>query len=149
MKKLVAFVLCVVLVIPMLPVAGYAVEQEQKIIFNADGSYITVEITSNGNRASGNITGSKKYTYYDSDGASQWKVVLTGSFTYTGSSATCISSSVDVTIYNSAWYVSYKTAGKSGNKATASVTMKTENGSVVGNIPVSLTLTCDANGSLS
>lgn len=147
MKQLISLTLCVVLLMLVLPVTGNAAEQET--IYFADGSYMTVEIIHCAVRTSGNVTGSKKYTYYDDNDASQWKTVLTGSFTYTGSSATCTSSSVDVTIYNSSWYTSYKTASKSGNKAKASVTMKISNNDTTLSVPVNLTLTCDANGNLS
>ena len=101
-------------------------------------------------RASGSITGNKRYTYYDSDDVSQWRVTLTGKFTYTGSSATCTSSSVDVAIYDSSWYISSKSASKSGNKATGNVKMGDRPVDVTLSIvPVNLTLTCDANGNLS
>lgn len=147
MKQLISLMLCAALLLIVFPVAGNAAEQET--IYFDDGSYMTVEVIHGAARASGNVTGSKKYTYYDDNDASQWKAVLTGSFTYTGSSATCTSSSVDVTIYNSAWYTGYKTASKSGNKAKASVTMKLSNNDTTLSVPVNLTLTCDANGNLS
>ena len=67
-----------------------------------------------------------------------------------GSKATCTSSSIDVTIYDSEWYVIVKSAGKSENIARGSVTIgKKLLGVTVSQHPVSLTLTCDANGNLS
>lgn len=149
MKKLIVFVLCAALIVPLLPVMGYAAEEEQEIVRFADGGYLLIELSANASRATEQVTGSKKYTYYDSNNTSQWRATLTGTFTYTGSSATCTASSVDVAIYNSAWYVSYKTAGKSGNKATASVTMKKTSDNVTSSVPVNLSLSCDANGNLS
>ena len=87
--------------------------------------------------------------YYNSDGISKWNAVLTGSFSYNGSSATCSSSSVDVTIFDSDWYVISKYASKSGNTATASVTVgRRYDGSTI-KVPVSLSLKCDKNGNLS
>ena len=57
---------------------------------------------------------------------------------------------VNVTIYDSSWYTVSKSASKSGNTATGSVIMgDTANGVTVKRVPVSLTLTCDANGNLS
>lgn len=89
------------------------------------------------------------YYNYNSDGISKWNAVLTGSFSYNGSSATCSSSSVDVTIFDSDWYVISKYASNSGNTATASVTVgRRYDGSTI-KVPVSLSLKCDANGNLS
>ena len=149
MKKLVVFMLCAALIVPLLPVVGYAAEGEKEIMHFADGSYLLIELSANGSRATEQVTGNKKYTYYDGNNTAQWRATLTGTFTYTGSSATCTASSVDMTIYNSDWYVSYKTAGKSGNKATASVMMKKTSDKVTSSVPVSLTLSCDASGNLS
>lgn len=101
-------------------------------------------------RASNSISASKSYTYRDGKNVIQWKAVLTGSFTYNGSKVTCTSSSIDVTIYDSEWYVVVKSAGKSENIARGSVTIgKKLLGVTVSQHPVSLTLTCDANGNLS
>lgn len=119
-------------------------------IYFEDGSYMTVEIISKGARASGSVTGSKPYTYYGSDGNAKWKAVITGSFSYSGSSATCTSSSVDVTIYDSSWYTVSKSASKSGNTARASVTIGEKRGGVtVTKVPVSLSLSCGKDGNLS
>ena len=84
------------------------------------------------------------------NGTAQWKATLSGSFTYTGSSATCTSSSVDVTVYDSSWYTISKSSNKSGSKATASVTMGEKlAGVTVTKVPISLAMTCDKNGNLS
>lgn len=149
MKRVLSFVLAVMIVC-MFSVQGNAVENKQVPIYFEDGSYVTVEVIRNGMRASGSVTGSKVYTHHDSSGSENWKVTLTGSFTYTGSSATCTSSSVDVTIYDSAWYTISKSSSKSGNTASASVTMGEKRGGVtVTKVPVSLSLSCDKNGNLS
>ena len=87
--------------------------------------------------------------YYNSDGISKWNAVLTGSFSYNGSSATCSSSSVDVTIFDSNWYVISKSASKSGNTASASVTMGCSYDGIMTTIPANLSLKCDKNGNLS
>ena len=110
---------------------------------------MTIEVIYAPVRATWGVTGSKQYTYYESNSVAQWKAVLTGTFTYTGSSASCTESSVGVTIYNSAWYIGNKLASKSGNTAKASVTMKRTNNDVTATVPVNLTLTCDVNGYLS
>lgn len=148
MKRLFCLTLAFAILISVVPLFASATENE--ILYFEDGSYIIIETVCNSTRASGAVSGGKQYTYYDSDGVSKWKAVLNGSFTYTGSSATCTSSSVDVTVYDVSWYVSYKYAGKSGNSATASVTMaRTVDGTTLTKVPVTLILTCDANGNLS
>lgn len=148
MKRVLCAVMTLMLVFCVLPVSAFASENE--IIYLDDGSYITVETITSGMRASGSVSGGKQYTHYGNDGGSNWKAVLNGSFTYTGSSATCTSSSVNVTIYDSSWYVISKSASKSGNQAIGSVTMgEKADGVTVMKVPVSLSLQCDPNGNLS
>ena len=150
MKRVICSLLVVMLVLCSIPICGNAAEREQEIIRFEDGSYAVVETITSGARASGRTSGSRPYTYYDSTGTAQWKVVLNGSFTYTGSSATCTSASCSVTIYNSEWYTISKNASKSGNTASCSVTMgKKVLGTVVDKMSASLSLKCDANGNLS
>ncbi len=148
MKRILCWGMAFVLLLCIFPVSANAVEMET--IYLEDGSYITVQIEPVSSRASGTKTGNKVYTHYDSDDSSNWKAVLTGTFTYTGSSASCTASRVNVTIYDSSWYVVSEDAQKSENKATASVTMGQKAlGVTVNKVPVSLTLSCDANGNLS
>lgn len=150
MKNLFCSVLVAMMLLSVLPVAGNAAEQDMEVIYFQDGSYMTIELIEKGARASGSKNGSKRSTYYGNDGAAEWIAVLSGSFTYTGSSATCTSSSMNVTIYDSDWYVISKSASKSGDTATGSAVMGLKNAGVtVTRVPVSLTLKCDANGNLS
>lgn len=149
MKRVFSFILAAFVLVSVLPVSGNAAEKTVETIYYDDGSYMTVEVIYSPLRATWSVTGNKQYTYYESNSVPQWKAVLTGTFAYTGSSASCTESSVDVTIYNSAWYIGSKLASKSGNTAKASVTMKRTHNDVNATVPVSLTLTCDANGNLS
>ena len=147
MKKFLSYVLAMMLVFCILPMTANAAEEVEKN-YLPDGSYYTVQLNLAQTRAS--TSGNKTYTYYNSAGEEGFQVVLSGSFNYTGSSATCTSSSVDVSISDSAWYVISRSSGKSGNKATASVTMgERVAGATVMKVPVNLTLSCDANGKLS
>lgn len=149
MKRAFSVLLVVILLVSALPVVGNAAETVETLYFD-DGSFMTIEVVYSPARATWSVTGNKQYTYYDSNSVSQWKAVLTGTFTYTGSSSTCTASSVDVTIYDSSWYVVSKSASKSGNTATGSVVMGEKAGGItVTRVPVSLTLKCDANGNLS
>lgn len=150
MKRILCLALAAILMFCTVPVFADAAENPITYVYLDDGSYFTVQVVSSGARASGSVTGSKRYTHYDSDGNSNWRVTLTGSFTYTGSNATCTSSSVGVSIDDPSWYTISKSAGKSGNTATASVTMGEKQGGVtVTKVPVDLSLSCDKDGNLS
>lgn len=149
MKRFVCCALLVCMLLAMLPFTAYASETTEDVIYFEDGSYLTISITTTPMRASGTKNGSKTYTY-NYDGGSAWKATLSGSFSYTGSSATCTSSSVSMSVYDSAWYTVSKNADKSGASATGSIIMgRKALGVTVEKIPYSLKLTCDANGNLS
>lgn len=142
--------MCLVLAVFFVALSPLCVSARQecyeKIVLE-DGSYFLVEVIDVGIRATNSISGSKSYTYYESDGVAQWKATLYGSFSYTGSSALCTSSSVDVTIYKSAWSVKTKSASKSANTASANVSVEKK---LVGiTVPASISLSCNANGKLS
>lgn len=150
MKRLISCLLLAVLIVSFFPIAGRAEGTAQGTIYYDDGSYMTVKTTVIHTRAAGSVTGNKTYTYYDSEGTTRWMAVLTGSFSYTGTTATCTASNVNVSIYGAGWYVSSKSATKSGNTASASVTMgRRVAGVTIMTVPVSLSLSCDANGNLS
>lgn len=150
MKRIAYFLLVTIFMMCWMAFPGSAAERKQEIIQFEDGSYAIVEVTTTGARAAKSVNGSKQYTYCDSDGVAQWKAVLNGSFTYTGSTATCTSSSCSITIYISDWYTISKNASKSGNVASCSVTMgKKVLGVVVDKMSANLSLKCDANGNLS
>ena len=126
MKRSACSILAMLLLVSALSMNCYAIDDKSEIyntIHFDDGSYLTECIYITQTRSSGTVSGRKVDTYYASDAATAWQAVLKGTFSYTGSSATCTASSCDVTIYDSAWYIVSKSASKSGNKATASVTM--------------------------
>ena len=146
MKRVVSVLMLVLFLFSALPMAGAAEAVSEERIELGDGYYLIAETFQSGARASKSVSGSKPYTCYDSAGTALWKVTLYGTFTYTGSSATCTASSISTTIYDSSWSTGSKSASKSGNKATGSATMKK---STVKSVPVSLSLSCSASGSLS
>lgn len=149
MKKMISLCLCIPVVFSLLPLSVFASTTQDVICFE-DGSYLTVQLEQKESRASGSVTGSKTYTYKASDGTSQWQAVLTGTFSYTGSSATCTASSCSVTIYKSDWYTISKSASKSGNKATGTATVGRKSlGVTVDQKTANMSLSCDANGNLS
>lgn len=151
MKRILSIILMIMMLIPILTFAVSAEGYDGNVIYLEDGGYIVVTVEMEPIwRSSGTKSGRTTYNYYDSNGVRGWTAVLNGTFTYTGSSATCTASSCNVTIYDSAWYIVSKSAGKSGNTATANMTMgKKLLGVTVTKVPANLTLTCDANGNLS
>lgn len=120
----------------------------------ADGSYIVVKLhesnETNATRATKTKIGSKDYEYHTSSGDLRWVITVNGTFTYTGSSATCTKSTVSTKIYNDAWKIASATASKSSNKAIVNFTVKRYTlGVVTKTVQDSVTLTCSAKGVLS
>lgn len=153
MKRVVSCILLVALMLCVLPMQCYAAEVSEKngnITYFADGSYAVETLEVRDLRASGTKNGSRSYTYYSSSGTALWKATLTAKFSYTGSSATCTSASCSVSVYDSDWYTISKSADRSGNTGTASVTMGQKLlGVTVNEVDAYLEITCDANGNLS
>lgn len=148
MKRIICWLLGVLMIVPAFTIGVFATDTDT--VYFDDGSYITIDISTVRGRAAGTVTGNKTYTYHDSDGTTAWKAMLNGTFSYTGSSATCTASTCNVTTYDSAWYTVSKSTSKSGNSATAAVTMgKTLLGVTITKVPVDMILSCDANGNLS
>ena len=153
MKRLFTILAVVLLTVSMFPVSAFATTETQKtenIIYLDNGYYITVELTVAETRASGTKTASKTYTYRDSNGVEEWRAVLRGTFSYTGSSASCTAASCDVTITDTSWYIVSKSATKSGASAVGELTMGYKwLGITTDKESISMRITCDANGNLS
>ena len=153
MKKILRITILVILVLAMFPVSVFAADNTlsaDNVIYLEDGSYITVELVVIESRASGTKSGYKTYRCRNDDGDELWNATLTGSFTYTGSSATCTASSVSVSIINDKWYTISKYASTSGARAVGSVTMgKKWLGITVSEETLNMSITCSANGTLS
>ena len=108
-------------------------------------SIITVD---NKVKSSGIITG-KKTNNYKSNGVIMFSVVVTGTFSYDGSHATCTNATASASSKNTNWKIVSKNASKSGNTALATVTVnKCVNNVPVNTIKESVALSCDANGNL-
>ena len=151
MKKTICCMVSLLIVfLAVLPSVHAAEENWDSVVYFEDGSYISIKIEEYSGRAAGSKSGTKTYNYYDSGNNLDWKAVLSGSFTYTGNTAICNTSSCSVTIYDSSLYTVSKENGKSGGSATGSVTMARKVlGITVEQQPVNMKLTCDANGNLS
>ena len=147
--KMIAGLLAFVLLLSGLPTQiahASAGEELLEVISYADGSYLEITLeTLPQARASGSVTKAKNYVYKNENNIEQWKITLTGSFTYTGTGSTC-----NVTIYNSIWSVASKSATRSGNTAYGSARMvKKYLGATILEKPCNFTLTCDKNGNVS
>lgn len=152
MKRIVLVVLMLLVFLSTLLnafAAEYTAETDS-YIYLEHGDYIRIEVSSIDTRESSRKVGNKTYIYYNSSDKELWRATLTGSFTYTGTSAVCTSSSCSVAISDANWSIVSKTAGRSDNSATASVIMERKLlGVVIDNAEVRMRLTCDNYGNLS
>ena len=150
-KRIVSALLVFFLVLTLIP-STFAAEtiNNTDIIYFEDGSYLTFTIEEIATRASGTKSGTKICSYTDSNGMVNWEAVLTGTFTYTGTTAACTASSCSITIYDDAWYTVSKSATRSGNTANAAITMgRKVLGITVAKKDYQWSLSCDKNGNLS
>ncbi|MCM1500131.1 MAG: hypothetical protein NC124_16835 [Clostridium sp.] len=122
-----------------------------------NGDTIITQMTTTSNNSSAStyatkktVSGSKTVTYRNSKGNVLWTFILNASYTYNGSSATCISVSTSSSVNETAWKLSNITKSKSSNIANASVTAKHYLlGVPVTTVTEKLTLKCSASGKLS
>ena len=154
MKKLISVFLALLMLLsfPMISYAGDSEidEYENRYVeYYKDGSYsvTTIEISPITTLATSTVKQTKTTSHYNSDNEKEWAITVTGTFNYTGSSATCTNSSVSYNIYDKNWKVTSAQASKSGRTATGEFTLKryflgvpikTEN--------KTLTLTCSNTG---
>ena len=126
------------------------VKNDLEIIYLEDGGYILVELLPDNNLSRTTVTKNKSFTRYDANDEMKWKIILTGSFTYNGTTSSCSSCNCTVTIYDNIWYTDSKSHWVSGNSANATVVMGRKMlGVTVKRETVDLTLTCDKNGNFS
>lgn len=131
------------------------ISTDSSVEYFDDGSYVIVTLdvaeSASATRATSKVSGSKYYNYYSSKDKLLWTVTITGTFTYTGSKATCTNATTSSEVYDNDWKVTSATASKSGNKAIGNFTAKRY---LLG-IPTTtkevkdLTLACSASGVLS
>jgi hypothetical protein len=137
MKKIVSIMVAIVVMFTMsVPVFADVIDSGEtsgavmtETTYLSDGSYCisTIEVNEPGASASGmsllsasatsTKTASKKTTYYNGSDEVMWYVMVTGTFTYNGSTSTCTSSVVTAAAPNSYWKIASKSASKSGNQA--------------------------------
>lgn len=156
MKKAVSLILCVIMMFSVMSVSAFASDEtvvSETVTYLDDGSYMVTVLTESENllsRATSTKTGSKTTTLYNSDSEAVVQLKLTGTFSYTGSSASCTASSVSYTVYDSSWKVTSSTASKSGNKAIGDFVSKHYVLLIpVQTIETTITITCSNSGTLS
>lgn len=139
------------MLIVMCPTNAFAGETatDKYVEYFEDGSYIVTELETSGisTFAASTKNYSKSASYYNSDNEKEWTITLSGTFSYTGSSATCTKATKSYKIYDDHWKVTSSSASKSGNKATGNFTVKR----YLAGIPIrtvnkSLTITCSKTG---
>lgn len=163
MKKLICLALLLCLSLSMFPRESASAdtgESPVEVIRYADGGYMIVTVVEGPETCSANVagtnavaltkSGSKTYTHYNSSGTQLWSATLTAAFSCNGSTASCTSVNCSVSISNNAWVVISKSCTTSGNTATANVTMGRQAAGIkIQPVPITITLSCDANGNLT
>lgn len=154
MKKIILLIMSFLMFISCINVNSLASYNNQTIeptVFNEDGSYIIITLEDiKLSRSSNTKTGRKTLNYYNTDNELMWTAVLTATFTYTGSSATCTSANITYNVQNSSWQIVSATTSKSGNTATGYITAKHYfAGICIQTLERAASITCSANGTLS
>lgn len=149
------FFVCIILLLPSSTSADSQFmcgENSSKSVYD-DGSYSITTIQydfshENTNRSS--KKGTKTTNYYSSNDVLLWKVVLTGYYTYDGTTSSCTNASCSVTIYESSWSKKSSVSSYSGDTAyCTAVIVRKVLGITVDTRTINMSLTCDPNGVLS
>ncbi len=153
MKKFISVLLFCLTLFSMCSFNTFATDEnsDASIIHFDNGAYLVVKVSEiNTSRATNTKSGTKSITYKNDDNETMWKATITGTFTYTGSSATCTKASISYNVYADNWKMKEATASKSGNKAIGDVTAKRYLlGIPVQTVEQTFYLTCSATGTLS
>lgn len=158
MKKFICYATLIIMILSTMSfnVVAYSTNTNETttstVTYLKDGSYLVTTISedSSSTRATNTKSGSKTTTYYSATDEALWKATLKGTFSYTGSSATCTAASETHTVYDSSWKITSATATKNGNKAIGAFVAKHYVlGIPIQTIEKSLTITCSASGTLS
>lgn len=159
MRKVISTILIIMMMLSLGSVIAFAdsevVSTDSSVEYFDDGSYVVVTLdvdeSVSAARATKTKSGGKSYKYYSAKDKLLWIVTVHGTFTYTGSKATCTKATTSSEVYDNDWKVTSATASKSGNKAIGNFTVKRY---LLG-IPTAtkevkdLTLICSASGVLS
>ena len=123
-------------------------EQILSIEYLENGGYVitTIENITENNRSQ--VTKSKKKTFYSSAGVAEWAVKVKGTFTYDGTTSSCLSDSVTTYVYSGGWSITNSSSSHYSNVASASATavIRDSSGAVFIRETMNVSLTCSANG---
>ena len=151
--RLISFVLLLSLLVSF----SYALENQGGAVisvstfFYEDGSRdVIMIIRSDPGRTVHTLTGYVIQNHYSSENELVWRVKLTGTFTYDGTTSSCTDAYTTITFYKSGWSVLAENTGHTGCTASTCVMLgKNVLGVVLHAATVNLTLTCDKDGNLS
>lgn len=151
MKRFIVLILVLSLLCITIPVCASAqvAATETRIDFE-DGSYMitTIEESTSLSRATKNQSRIKRY--YCADNVLQWRIVLVATFTYDGTTSTCIAAGCSADVYTDNWTVISESSSRSGNTAYGYATLGKITAGVITERPsYTLTLTCDKDGNVS
>ena len=153
MKKFISVFLLTAILFSLITCNVSAANEDvnETILFLENGFYAVVTMEENTFlRATNTKSGSKTIDIYNNDNEKVFDATITGTFTYTGSSATCTKASISYNVYADNWKMKEATASKSGNKAIGDVTAKRYLlGIPVETVEQTFYLTCSATGTLS
>lgn len=153
MRKMIVFLLCLVMLCGIAPVASFAATSEttQTTRIEYLGNGITVETVTTvypSLQRSSTLTGKTESTYKEGSTVIA-TVTLTATFGYDGSSAWVLSASASHWVA-SGWTYENHSITTSGATARVTATLKKWQGStLIGSVPVNDTLSCGANGTIN
>lgn len=157
MKRIISFILVVVLLSFCFSVSTFAKDVQESITYYTDGSY-TVITTQDADSAFAKVlqalrsvkTKTITAKHYDSSDNLEWTASLTGTFSYNGTTASCTNVSESKTIYDSSWRCTSSSCSKSGATATGNFTFKKYTlGIPTQTINETISMTCDKNGNIT
>lgn len=166
MKKFLSLILTAIVLISLFSFnTSAAVNNEQSknevivsevIEYFADGSSVTTTITQQIHdvetfATTKTVSGSKTRTLKDADGNILYKFKINGTFSVNiGVSATCTAVSCSASDFNYGWELDSYTTSKSGNTAYATGIFKKKTLLITTQtVEIPISLSCDANGTLS
>lgn len=150
-KRYLCFLLAFVLCVSGFCFPAYAAQANETVVYYADGSYLVTTITEIPTRSTNTKTSSKSGWYYNDNDELQWKITVTGTFSYDGTSAQCTHVSGTTTIENTTlWKLNSESPSRNGATATFSVVLARQFlGISYKKETHSVSITCDKNGNLS
>ena len=153
MKKQIKILLTLVLCMMLLSQFSYADEAISDLSAQMQDGYFVITVRtldSVQSTTSDSVSGASDMTFYNNNGVAQWTYTVMGTFTKSGSAYVCSSASSSVTIHVSGWSCTSKNVTKSGNQAIGTATLVYKVlGVPVNTKNVCITLSCDANGTIT